>query len=464
MSAHSLEFLQSAFASQPLFEDKTWRISPEPWPLSEAQVSELEAIGQACYEFYRALDNLYARSWQGKNLLRNRVLVAPWVADYLDRGKPKRLIEHGRNPALKGQVPLVIRPDLLITEEGFTLTEMDSVPGGIGLTAFLNRLYAQPDGKIVGGETSMPMDFYDTLRALAPDVENPCIAIVVSDEASTYRPEFEYLSGLLREQGLRVYVCHPDEIMPLGRTLCVPADGNPEKIDIIYRFWELFDLGNLSTADRILEAVEAGEVKVSPPMKAYQEEKINLALLHHHMLEDYWKENLSRRSFRLLKKIIPQSWVVDPVELPPNAVLDAPYAQGKPIRKWEELGEASQKERNLILKVSGFHETAWGARSVTLGSDTSKTEWQAAIQQAVAMAGENLHVLQNYHKPSRLTHPVYDSEGKPYPMEGRTRLCPFYFVRGDAVMLSGVLATFCPADKKIIHGMRDAALLPCRAV
>jgi len=24
-----------------------------------------------------------------------------------------------------------------------------------------------------------------------------------------------------------------------------------------------------------------------------------------------------------------------------------------------------------------------------------------------------------------------------------------------------VLATLCPADKKIIHGMKDAALLPC---
>jgi hypothetical protein len=28
--------------------------------------------------------------------------------------------------------------------------------------------------------------------------------------------------------------------------------------------------------------------------------------------------------------------------------------------------------------------------------------------------------------------------------------------------LSGGLATFCPPDKKIIHGMQDAALLPVR--
>jgi hypothetical protein len=44
---------------------------------------------------------------------------------------------------------------------------------------------------------------------------------------------------------------------------------------------------------------------------------------------------------------------------------------------------------------------------------------------------------------------------------GRLRLCPYYFVRGDKALLSGALATFCPPDKKIIHGMQDAALLPC---
>ena len=42
---------------------------------------------------------------------------------------------------MKGRTPLILRPDLLITEDGFALSEMDSVPGGIGLTAFLNRLY-----------------------------------------------------------------------------------------------------------------------------------------------------------------------------------------------------------------------------------------------------------------------------------------------------------------------------------
>ena len=52
-------------------------------------------------------------------------------------------------------------------------------------------------------------------------------------------------------------------------------------------------------------------------------------------------------------------------------------------------------------------------------------------------------------------------------MPGRVRLCPYYFVigEGDAAraQLGGALATICPADKKIIHGMKDAILAPCVA-
>ena len=83
----SYEHIRSTLAAQPLFEAKTWQLSPDPWPLTPAQVAQLEAIGAACLEFHQALEALYLRSVAGKNLLRNKPLIAPWVADYLDRGK-----------------------------------------------------------------------------------------------------------------------------------------------------------------------------------------------------------------------------------------------------------------------------------------------------------------------------------------------------------------------------------------
>ncbi|MCD8482965.1 MAG: hypothetical protein LR015_10065 [Verrucomicrobia bacterium] len=144
----SFEKVTEAFAGTPLFEDKTWRYAPNPWQLKPEEAGEIELIGQACLEFYRALELLYLRSSDGRNILRNKELQVPWVAAYLDRGKPERLVAHSRHKAVRGQLPLVIRPDLLMTEDGFALTEMDSVPGGIGLTAFLNELYQDIPGLI----------------------------------------------------------------------------------------------------------------------------------------------------------------------------------------------------------------------------------------------------------------------------------------------------------------------------
>jgi hypothetical protein len=49
-------------------------------------------------------------------------------------------------------------------------------------------------------------------------------------------------------------------------------------------------------------------------------------------------------------------------------------------------------------------------------------------------------------------------------MSGRARLSPYYFVSGEKTELAGILATICPADKKVIHGMTDAVMVPCAIV
>ncbi|MDP1580324.1 MAG: hypothetical protein Q8M02_08600 [Candidatus Didemnitutus sp.] len=468
MPALDHETIKSALEAQPLFEDKSWRLSPQAWPLTPVQVAELESIGTACLEFHQALETLYLRSATSKNLLRNKPLLAPWVADYLDRGKPANLVRHARDPKNRGAFPTVLRPDLLLTEDGFALTEMDSVPGGIGLTAFLNRLYGSDrDAAMLGHKDAMIEGFYQSLATLRPTERNPLIALLVSDEAATYRPEMQWLAEQLQRHGRRVYCLRPEEIFPLGGELFFDIEGTPERVEIIYRFFELFDWDNLSALPHILEAWEQGQVSLAAPLRHFQEEKLALALFHHHLLGDFWQERLSQRSLELLRKLIPLSWIMDPAPLPPGAVMDGPRVGGRMLNDWRDLAGASQKERDLIIKISGFHETAWGARSVVLGSDCSREEWQQGVEQALRLAPQNLHLLQEYRKPRRLEHPVFSVRADAVlpvaePQSGRLRLCPYYFVTRGEAKLAGALATFCPADKKIIHGMEDAALLPCR--
>jgi hypothetical protein len=463
MNKLPFETLKAAFASQSLFEDKSWRLSQDAWPILPAQAQELEAIGAACLEFHQALETLYLRSVAGRNLLRNKPLTAAWVADYLERGKPQPLVAHGRSAKNRGMFPTVLRPDLLLTDEGFVMTELDSVPGGIGLTGFLNRLYRDSEG-VIGAGDAMITNFHASLAALRPEIRNPLIALVVSDEAATYRPEMEWIAHQLQVAGQRVFCMRPEALFPLGGALFFDVDGNPEKIDIIYRFFELFDLPSIKTSRYIFDAWESGDVSIAPPMRAFQEEKLAFALFHHHLLQDYWEEALGGRTLKLLRALIPPTWVMDPAPLPPGAVLDGPRAAGRSLGDWRDLATATQKERDLIIKISGFHETAWGARSVVLGSDSSREEWQQGVERALALAPTNLHVLQAYRKPRRVRHSLYGTEAphEAREVDGRLRLCPYYFVAEGKARLSGALATFCPPDKKIIHGMQDAALLPTR--
>jgi hypothetical protein len=160
----------------------------------------------------------------------------------------------------------------------------------------------------------------------------------------------------------------------------------------------------------------------------------------------------------------------DPLHLGGRSFAPAPYAAIPElnITDWRQLADLSQKERELILKVSGFSAHAWGARGVHLGSDLSHADWTSAVESAIKHFSESPHVLQRYHKPALVEAAWQDfARNELVPMKGRARLCPYYFVigQGDAARpkLGGVLATICPADKKIIHGMTEAIFSPCVA-
>lgn len=491
--------IKNALAAHPLFGNgKTWKLSPDAFPFTPQLRTQLDALGNAALAFYRALERLYLASANDKKILRNGTLRAPWVAPLLDRGKPPQLVAHQRAKTLAGTLPPVIRPDLLVCNDGFALTEFDSVPGGIGLTAFLNELYALPQNSGQNSERaartpSMLTLFFD---AVARGNADASIAVAVSDESADYRPEFEFLAEKLRAAGKKIFVCHPNELQirtenPTPFPPC-NADGvflRGKKIDVVYRFFELFDLGNVAAADALFRAVERGSVAVLPPMRAFQEEKMSLALLRHPTLFPFWQEALGEENFALLTRLVPETWIVEPTPergLPASAVLLAPTVSGRAIRDWNELADAPRRDRDLVLKASGFDATAWGARSVTVGCDASQSEWRAAVEAALAAAREknSLFVVQRFRKPVRLEHAVFDALGNVVPASGRVRICPYYFVipaeksvgngaaaarreetsvsaARERVVLGGALCTFCPADKKIIHGMSDAVLVPC---
>ena len=138
-AAERAHHIRSRIPKGGLFAGHEWRISREPFRLEPAIAAEFETLGRVLLQFYRAANQLYFASLDGKQ--------PPWVAQWLDIGKPASLLELQRSPAFRNELPRVIRPDVLVTDEGLSIIELDSVPGGIGLTAWLNRIYSQLNEK-----------------------------------------------------------------------------------------------------------------------------------------------------------------------------------------------------------------------------------------------------------------------------------------------------------------------------
>ncbi|MGA8533935.1 MAG: hypothetical protein WB615_07485 [Candidatus Tumulicola sp.] len=430
-----------------------WRVSPEPFALSAEQLDRIERLGHDLLAFYRALNNLYNRSARG---------TAPaFIADYLDRGKPERIVKLARQNRFKQELPAVIRPDLILTDDGFAATELDSVPGGMGFLGAMTEAYCQLGMESAGGADGIPKSFAAMLRHLT-QVERPAVAIVVSDESADYRNEMGWLAEAMRRLGVaNAWLRAPSEIFFTEEGLFVRGeDGRDERLDAIYRNFEMFDLYNVPKQELMLYAARHNRVKMTPPPKANLEEKLSFALFHHYALPALWIGELGKDCFERLQAIFPKTWVVDPRPLPPQAVIAGLETAGGPIADFRRLIDLGKSERDYVVKPSGFSELAWGSRGVKIANDLTKDEWAATIETALASFDKTPYVLQRFHKGKRLRQTYFDRERDEIrTYDGRVRLCPYYFVTGDdEVQLGGILATIAPADKRLIHGMTDAVM------
>ncbi|MEP4078519.1 hypothetical protein [Haloferula sp.] len=417
-----LEEIQAALPEGGLYEGG-WRYSPEPLVLSKGEMKSMNGLGRPLARFQQASDEIYRRSASGN--------LPGWIAEILDTGKPSWMVEVQRQVGLRDAFPRVIRPDLLLGENGFSLTELDAVPGGLGITAWLSQLYAGAGYEVVGGAQGMIDGFSSIL-----DEDG---AVLISEESADYRQEMEWL---VAQAGGGREVVPVEDYEPDGRSL--------------YRFFEWFDWEAVPVAKKLAELSATGGAKLNPPCKPHLEDKLWLALFWTPALRPLWEEVLRGSHLNRIRKLVPFGWVVDPSPLPPQAAL--PKLN---VHSWDEVADFSQTQRELVLKISGFHETAWGSRGVYVGQDLPKAEWRSQLQSALNDFEEQPWLMQEFRESRVIEHPVYRDDGSIEIMKGRVRLCPYYFTDADGrTELGGCLATIVPADKKKIHGMKDGVLVP----
>ena len=407
---------------------RKWLFSPEPFFLSKKQSLEIQSLGKTLFSFQGACEKIYFQSV--------KETLPFWISRLLDGGKPNWLLETGKKNSSKF---LLLRPDLLLTKEGFVMTELDSVPGGMGITAYLMKQFSS-----AGFDLGIsPQAIQYGMHSFLPKGGE----IWISQEAGEYKKEMEWL------------IQEMNHLFPDSLCFVLNAESASIKNSLaVYRFFELFDWESVPEIQKLAELSSSGKIKMPLPLKAFWEEKLWFALFSCPQLQKIWKENLRVNHLSRLQKIIPFSWLLaDFNPSSPWAVLPKLETQS-----WQEVAEFGRSKRHLVLKRSGFHPEAWGGKSVFIGHDLSVKEWKEKIYQALKESETSPWLMQEYQDAKIVEHPYYASDGKEKILEGRVRICPYYFYGEEGqILLGGALATIVSKEKKKIHGMSDSILVPC---
>ena len=239
----------------------------------------------------------------------------------------------------------------------------------------------------------------------------------------------------------------------------MPAENyEPHDGRAVYRFFELFDLPNIPGIENTLRANAEGRITITPPIKPYLEEKMWFALFWLQPLREFWRRELGDKYFIKLQEMIPYSWLLDPTPLPSM----------QSFHVWKFMTGA--KLRSLVRKIATSFESerffpAWLGQPGYRARDRSSA---CGLGKANQPRIGNIRIVTNDYAALSQRQPVraqyWDpGSGEVKIMKGRVRLCPYYFVEPDRVKFRGALATIAPADKKFLHGMSDAILVPSKA-
>ena len=144
-AAQKAQFVRLQLPKEGLFAGQQWRISPNPLPLSPKDCGGVEYLGPHPGAVLWAVNLLYRQSLAGKE--------PGWVVGLVGQGQAGGFTDLAASRLFQGRNTAVIRPDLLVLDGSLAITELDSVPGGIGLTAWLNQVYSQ----LVQGPVTSPV-------------------------------------------------------------------------------------------------------------------------------------------------------------------------------------------------------------------------------------------------------------------------------------------------------------------
>ena len=384
-----------------------FRVSPKPLHIrrtSSVRKGDENVIhlGPAICEFFHVTVELYNTDERVKELL--------------DQGKPE---------CYKGQIKpeyLFLRPDLILTEEGFFVCEIETSPFGMGLAEMLNRSYCD-----CGFDTIVARDkFQSYMEASLP--ENGIVAY--SNKCSPNAGQLQYLA---------------DQILsgPGRQWSAEKIDENfSSEAKSIYRAFYLSEI----FSDKNVQKVVSGDNHFLPSLTPQFEEKAILTLIWDKRFEEYYKTQLGSATFNFLREILPPAWLVGKEEY---------FSPGLPggISSTSAISTLGQSKRKWVLKQSGFGEhSSWG-EGVTFLHRATRPVLEAKLQEACT-SKDVLYICQEFRDGVKRKTQYYADAGNEeiLEMDARVRLIMYYSNAGKSTgEIIAAMATCCD-DGIYVHG------------
>lgn len=379
-----------------------FRVSPKPFKLTKAQKEEMLNIGKAVCDYMDACIELYKKD--------------EYVRTVLNRGKPDSLID------VEEPKYMFLRPDLILTEDGFSICEIETSPFGLALAEVLNRTY--------GNEGFDPLVNQNDLS----NYIQSCIAetgtIAYSDKVKSFGGQLDFLA----EQVFSGTNTNWNSRNITGKEV--------EKAKEIYRAFYLSEaVKNPEVASFLLESHN-----FIPSRTPQFEEKALMAFIWDKRYTDYFRKALGQSSFDVLRKAIPKTWILGEEDYVDGGL---PGGASTSI----QVASLGKKQRRIVLKKSGFDDgSSWGESVVFLhkkGAGYATECVQKGLEDS-----NHLYVMQEFRTGKDVDMQYFDenNNGQLVTMTSRIRLTPYFSYIGKSKgKLIAVKVTGCDRSAELIH-------------
>lgn len=374
-----------------------FRVAESPLKVSQELKKEIIGLGPILRMYLNAVIILY-------NLDNT-------VKQMLDNGKPNQFI--GNNPQY-----LFLRPDLIISNEGIKICEIETSMFGLGLADILNKAYIDSG--------------YDTLvseRQLKKYVQS----VIPEEGVIAYSKRVKSFSGQLKYLAEQVF--SGDN----SNWKCEMVDENFNYTGNVYRAFYTSDC----MTEQAVNCLVNSQSNFIPSLTPQFEEKAILSLIWDKRYKDFFKRELGKVVYDYLRKIIPPTFVLGQEK---NFEMGLPGNVSNPL----EISKLPKSKRQVVLKKSS--DSSWG-EGIKFLHKLSHDKVKDCLQ--TAMSSNESYIIQDFFEGRKILM-NYNVNNEVYTMQAKVRITPYYAFSGkDSGKLIAIKATGCE-NTDYIHGATNS--------